>query len=92
MFNAIDLPTCSIVCLKCKKEHPLSFLAMNWETVVWCSCNEPIRTASQYNRSKLEPIAERLGIKEFRSIHEPVTEDEEEELLSCCTEEEIGNG
>jgi hypothetical protein len=61
---------------------------MTWETAVRCPgpCYESIRVVDQYRRAELEDHAERLGIREFWSVHEPVTQIEEEAFLSCLTE------
>lgn len=85
----LDTRLCPIVCPKCHQEQLLSFFAMTWETVVQCPgpCYEWIKVVDQYLRSELEDIAERLGRRDFWSVHEPVTEIEEEAFLSCPTEE-----
>ena len=79
----LNVPLCPIICSKCHKEHLLSFFDMTWETVVHCPspCYESIKIVGHYERSGLEAIAERLGRREFWSVHEPVTKIEEEAFL-----------
>lgn len=87
----LDVPVYPIVCPKCHREQLLRFFDMTWETVVHCPspCYESIRLVKQYMRSELEDIAERLGRRDFWSVHEPVTKIEEEAFLSGAREEQI---